>query len=289
LDAGHHRRTPWTGNDGDGVSVSIVDTGLIPNAAADHPWLAGVRGAEENPYVADANGDMVIAPYAGHGTFVAGVLRCMAPKASVFVERAFNIAGADYETNLASSLEDALNRDPDILVFTFTSSTHRDQSLHTFDDLYERRIRQMKGLVVLAPAGNDGWSRPMWPAAHPGVIAVGALAANWRDRAKWTNYGRWVDVYAPGEDLVNAFPEGTYVCNEPPHRDERRQFHGMANWSGTSFCIPVVAGLIAARMSQTGENAQQAADALLRFACSQAIPGVGAVLYPGQACCEAGH
>jgi subtilisin family serine protease len=282
------RRIPWTGNDGDGVNVSIVDTGLIPNAATDHPWLAGVRGAEENPYVADANGDVAIAPYAGHGTFVAGVLRCIAPKASVFVERAFNIAGADFETNLASSLEDALDRDPDILVFTFTSATHRDQSLLTFDDFYERRIRQMKGLVVLAPAGNDGSSRPMWPAAHPGVIAVGALAMNWRDRAKFTSYGRWVDVYAPGEDLVNAFPEGTYVCSEPPI-GERRQFHGMALWSGTSFSTPVVAGLIAARMSQTGENAQQAADSLLRFANSQAIPGVGAVLYPGQACCEAGH
>jgi subtilisin family serine protease len=289
LDAGGRRRIPWTGNDGDGVNVSIVDTGLIPNAAADHPWLAGVRGTEENPYAADANGDLVIAPYAGHGTFVAGVLRCMAPKASVFVERAFNIAGADYETNLASSLEDALDRNPDILVFTFTSATHRDQSLHTFDELYQRRIRGIKGLVVLAPAGNDGSSRPMWPAAHPGVIAVGALAANWRDRARFTSYGRWVDVYAPGEDLVNAFPEGTYVCNEPPNSEERRQFHGMALWSGTSFSTPVVAGLIAARMSQTGENAQQAADSLLRFANSQAIPGVGAVLYPGQASCEVGH
>jgi len=283
LDAGGRRRVPWAGNDGDGVSVSIVDTGLMPNAADGHPWLAGVQGTAENPYT-ESNGETVIAPYAGHGTFVAGVLRCVAPKASVFVERAFNIAGADFETNLASSLEDALDRNPDILVFTFTSSTHRDQSLHTFDDLYERRIRQIKGLVVLAPAGNDGWSRRMWPAAHPGVIAVGALAANWRDRAHFSNFGRWVDVYAPGEDLINAFPEGTYVCNEPPV-GQRRQFHGMAEWNGTSFSTPVVGGLIAARMSQTGENAQQAWDALLRFACSQAIPGVGPVLWPGQACC----
>jgi hypothetical protein len=275
-------------DDGDGVAVSIVDTGLMPNAAAGHPWLDGVRGAVENPYTNDGDGDIVIGPYAGHGTFVAGVLRSIAPKASVFVERAFDIAGADYETRVAASLEDALDRDPDILVFTFTTSTHCDQSLHTFDDLYERRIRYVKGLAVLAPAGNEGRSRPMWPAAHPGVIAVGALDADGRNRAAFSNYGRWVDVYAPGENLINAFPHGTYVCNEPPI-GQRRHFHGLAKWSGTSFSTPVVAGLIAARMSRTGQNAQQAWNSLQQFAGRQSIPGIGPVLYPGQADGEPGQ
>lgn len=273
---------PWSGSDGAGVNVCIVDTGLVSSAPDRHPWLAGVQGTLENPYIT-RNGETVLAPYAGHGTFVAGVLRSVAPQASVYVERAFDIAGADYETRLLSSLEDALRRDPDILVFTFTSTTHRDQSLHTFDELYERRIRGIKGLVILAPAGNDGSSRRTWPAAHPGIIAVGALAANWRDRAHFSNYGRWVDVYAPGEDLVNAYPDGTYVCTEPPDEGQRRRFTGMAKWSGTSFSTPVVGGLIAARMSRTGENAQQAAGALLRLAAGQAVPGVGPVLYPGQA------
>jgi subtilisin family serine protease len=287
-DAGPVPAPSLEGDDGAGVSVSIVDTGLMPNAAAGHPWLAGVRGAVENPYINDSDGDIVIAPYAGHGTFVAGILRSIAPKASVFVERAFDIAGADYETRVAASLEDALDRDPDILVFTFTTATHGDQPLVTFDDLFERRIRYLKGLVALAPAGNEGQSRPMWPAAYPGVIAVGALAADGQNRAQFSNYGRWVDVYAPGENLINAFPDGTYVCNEPPV-GQRRHFHGLAKWSGTSFSTPVVAGLIAARMSRTGQNAQQAWDSLQRFAGRQSIPGVGPVLYPGQADGEPGH
>ena len=107
-------------------------------------------------------------------------------------------------------MDDALNRDPDILVFTFTTSSRNDQSLLIFDDLYERRIRYLKGLVVLAPAGNDGDQRAMWPAGYQEVISVGALAADGRNRAHFSNYGKWVEIYAPGEGLTNAFPEGTY-------------------------------------------------------------------------------
>jgi len=259
-----------------------VDTGLTEDAAAGHLWLEGVRGAPEETYV-KLDGQDVIAPYAGHGMFVAGGARCVAPGATVYVERAFTFVGAAYESSLLHSLEHALGLNPDVLVLPFTTSTRGDLSPLTFDDLFERHVGDLKGLVMLAAIGNDRAQRLMWPAAYPEVISVGALAINGRERAVFSNYGRWVDVYAPGEDLINAFPVGTYVYREPPRAGTSAQFDGMAIWGGTSFAVPIVAGLVAARMSVTGENARQAADSLLRFACSQAIRGVGAVLYPGQA------
>ncbi len=279
------RYTPLPVGDGDGVSVVVVDTGLIPDAAEGHSWLAGVQGGLEETYSPE---DGKIRPYAGHGTFVAGCLRCAAPRASVYVERAYDIAAALYESSMVTILENALTRHPDILLFPFITSSRDSHTLHTFDDFYERRIRNVKGLVVVAPAGNEGETRWMWPAAYPWVVCVGALSASWRDRASFSNYGGWVDVYTPGENLINAFPTGTYVCNETPVPEER-EFSGMATWSGTSFSTPILVGMIAARMSATGENGQQAAESLLRFARSQAVPGVGPVLYPGQACCEPGH
>src|SRR6266487_1120233 len=268
--------------DGKDVFVSVVDTGLLPNAAQDHYWMAGVEGDPENPFVQGSD----IRAYAGHGTFVAGCVRLTAPKAAIYVERDLLDADANYEGDIVPELSDALDRSPDIVVFTFATHTRLNLSLPTFDALYETAIRPRKDLVILAPAGNDGRRDVMWPAAYPWVVSVGALSANWQSRASFSNFGGWVDVYAPGEDLVNAYATGDFVCQEAPNKGARRTYQGMAKWSGTSFSTPLVAGLIAARMSATGENGRQAADALLRLARSQTARGVGPVLLPGQACSD---
>jgi subtilisin family serine protease len=259
---------------GSGVSVYVVDTGLLADAAG-HPWLAGVTGEEEK-LPAGADGTVEIPPYAGHGTFIAGVARCVAPEAAVHVTNVLSLAGATLETEIVRHLDAALGLGPDIISLSAGGTSRNDLPLLGFEMFWER-YRKHKGTVLVAAAGNNSGRRPFWPAALPGVVSVGALSADLRSRAYFSGYGPWVDVYAPGERLINAFARGCYSYHEPPRTGERKEFWGMALWSGTSFATPVVAGLIAARMSRTGENGRRAADAVLAAARAQALPGVGPV------------
>lgn len=276
---GHALPDPGIGDGGgQGVYIYIPDTGLL-ESAHQHPWLAGVTGKRDSLLPADSAGTVTIPEYAGHGTFVAGVARCMAPTSTVHVVSDLDTAGALSEHKIIKRLDEALGRGADIICLPAGGNSRKNLPPLGFEALW-RRYRHHKGTVLVAAAGNNSSRRPFWPAAFPQVVGVGAIAASRRARAHFSDYGPWVDVYAPGEDLVNAYAHGTYICREPPNTDAKRTFHGMARWSGTSFATPLVAGLIATRMSRTGENGRQAADALLTVAREQRLPGVGPVLWP---------
>lgn len=85
-----------------------------------------------------------------------------------------------------------------------------------------------KGSLVVAASGNDGLNNDVYlqsPASLDGVLSVGASTA--ADRVSgFSNYGRNVDVYAPGENILSTYPNNQYRA-----------------LSGTSFSSPLTAGV----------------------------------------------
>jgi Subtilase family len=264
--------------DGRGTLVAVVDTGLVKDAPTSHPWLNGVTGDRD----LEVDEGVSIVRYGCHGTFIASIVRAIAPRAEVRVKRVFERGGAIYESDLVRALLSVLDWAPDVISLSAGTHTWRHHGLLSFHVFVDGPLRERPGTALVAAAGNDSANWKFSPAEMERVIGVGALGPPGDALAWFSDFGDWVKVYAPGQDLVHAFATGEYTYQE--HQTGTATFTGMAKWSGTSFSTPVVAGLIAARMSGTGETAHEAGESLLRLARAQALPGVGPVLHPGQAC-----
>ncbi len=114
------------------------------------------------------------------------------------------------------------------------------------------------------------------------MIGVGALGGDWRGRATFSNFGSWVDVYAPGRDLINAYATGTYTCHVYPYDGARQEVlrHGEVE-RHVVLDADRFTGSSPPGCPAPARAPRQAAAAVLAEARSQAIPGVGPVLWPG--------
>jgi hypothetical protein len=264
---------PVAPDGGAGVVIGVCDSGLLANIAS-ASWLGGVTGEVDSLGPLLLNGLYDIPRYCGHGTFIAGVARCEAPESTVYVANDY-INGGLQEWKVVQQLQALIaSQAPQVVNLSAGSYTRNDWMPLSFS------VFDHGGVTLVCAAGNDATDREFWPAAFDWAVAVGALGADQRNRAWFSNYGDWVDVYTLGEGLVNAFATGQYTYHEPPKRPATQVFDGSARWSGTSFATPLAAGLIAAAMSQGGLTATAATQAVLARAQAQAIPGVGPVLYP---------
>jgi hypothetical protein len=161
-------------NGGAGVLVYVADTGLLDGAATTASWLGGVQGDPDPLPKPLPDGTQPIPPYAGHGTFVAGVIRCVAPQADIYVGNVFNVAGSALETDFVCKLDAALDLGADIFNLSITAPTRNDLPLVAFGG-WLKRARQYKG-VVSQPLPRE-WSpsarsRPTGAAAPTSATTV---------------------------------------------------------------------------------------------------------------------
>jgi hypothetical protein len=251
------------GEAGRGVSVGVCDTGIWKHAPKEQaPWFAGVyqpEAAHVDPLVpAGAGGaDQRLGLQAGHGTFVAGVVRETAPGVRVDPERALEPTGLGDEHSLATALA---SLDPDVEVVNLSLGGVTRNNMPSLP-IWQALQNVRRDVVVVASAGNAGDRRPRWPAAFKGVVAVASVRLDGSGTPSpdpTSSHGPWVDACAPGTWVT------TFVRGQLPDSVGGTTFDTpFATWTGTSFAAPVVAGRIAQVMTEAGVGAREAARRLL--------------------------
>ena len=109
----------------------------------------------------------------------------------------------------------------------FTERAGLDNSNERFEQ--NRQIGPMAGGLVVFAAGNDRTDnvRQAYPASLPNVLSVASTDHN-DHRSDFSNYGPWVDLSAPGSDVLSTYPDNAYEA-----------------LSGTSMACPHVSGVAA--------------------------------------------
>lgn len=103
------------------------------------------------------------------------------------------------------------------------------------------------GTLVVASAGNDGLDFPVYPAAYPGVMAVGAVGMD-GGLATYSNAGTFISVTAPGGDFRLDDNGGGGVYGPGWDFVNGRPVHLFGY--GTSASAPYVSGVAALLLSK---------------------------------------
>jgi subtilisin family serine protease len=222
--------------------------------------------------------------HAGHGTFIAGIIRQVAPDSEVAVARVMAGDGVAYENDVLAALERLVQQvedaqapggNPadmiDILSISigYYCETVEDEAETSEFARHLGRLADL-GVLVVAAAGNDATTRPFFPAAlatmppegggNP-VLSVGALNPN-GTKAFFSNQAPWVHAWATGAAVVSTFPRlrgSTGPANAI--RDLDRESldpddftSGFAMWHGTSFAGPHAAAVLANKLVEHADT-----------------------------------
>jgi hypothetical protein len=292
---------PWVSSGGDGwpepstaapvlahtseaSTVAVFDSGLIKDYAQGHPQLVHTRpGSGPGDLVPDRHGQPMRL-FDCHGTFVAGVLGCAAPAATILVLRVFDDDGGTDDWSLARAIHAFLAANQQVQVVNLSCGTFADPdhpplallelvtTLHP-DVLFVAAAGNLPdaaaagqgypaaiqptvagaeaatGPVVVSSGASGAAVLPAYPAGFAEVVGVGSALPNGTP-APWTDQAS-TDVWALGVDIHNAF--GTGLVTGPPGAGPVGPFAGTATWRGTSFAAPLVAGRLTGFAAQIGE------------------------------------
>jgi thermitase len=172
-----------------GPVVAVLDTGFGNTGDPLISWL-DVAGDSAAPVDLNGHGTQMgllaegrIQPYGA-----ASATDPLLPVLSIRIAGQGNFVASD---TLLDSLQAALSGNVRVVSLSWGS----DMDSLYMKDLLGQATRQ--GIVVVAAAGNTPTGQPVYPAAFPNVLAVGAAGADGKP-ASWSNFGDFVSLTAPG-------------------------------------------------------------------------------------------
>lgn len=249
----------WDVTTGDSnLIVAVVDSGV----RASHPDLAGKVLAGYD-FVANDNDPT---DENGHGTAAAGVV---SPASNnqlgvagvtwanpILPVRVLDAAGSGSYSAICNGITYAADRGARVINLSLGGTSSSTALQDAVNYAWNKKC------VLIAAAGNNGNNVTFYPAACNNVVAVSATDTA-DVRPTWSNYGSYVDVSAPGVDILTLYGADQYAA-----------------WSGTSFSSPVTSGVVALMASANPalSNAQLV-DLLLKN--SDDIGAVGYDVYYG--------
>lgn len=238
------------------VEVAVIDTGIWAKRLEDVEHGSEVDPLHEFPLSSSEERRRYLSLDAGHGTFVTGIVKQVAPRAGVRVYRAIDSDGIGSEVTVACKIIEAVDNGAEIINLSLGCQTEDDYpplALH-----HAVKYAGKHGVPVVAAAGNYADTRPCWPAAFRGVVSVAGLAPDLTP-AQWSSRGFWVTCSTIGQGLLSWFVDGTEsplpVTPAIGGEDGSQRFTGpdpWAVWSGTSFAAAQVTGLLAQRYQAGG-------------------------------------
>ncbi|WP_256795733.1 S8 family serine peptidase [Terrabacter sp. Ter38] len=234
--------------------VAVVDSGvngLHPDLAG--RVLAGYDATTNSSIPAGAPSDDF-----GHGSMVAGLIGAatnnglgiagVAWNARILPVRVLDGAGSGTDTDVIEGVTWAANKGAKVINLSL-GGPNDSPALHE-----AIRYAVGKGAVVVAAAGNSGALEPMYPAAYSEAFAV-AATDNQARLTDFSTFGPWVDLAAPGFDIVSTGLDADYYTA-----------------SGTSFSAPIVSGVAALVRTQSPTLTPAQVVARLRSSARDAGP-----------------
>ena len=210
----------WNDAKGGRAKVAIVDSGAYSN----HPDIGRIiaqRDFVEDDAVADDDN--------GHGTHVTGIAGALTDNGKgvaggcfdceLLIAKVMGRIGFTTDSRIVKGINWSANHGADVVNLSLGGSGDSSVLRTAVDRAYGR------GALVVAAAGNEGTNEPQYPAAYSKVIAVSATTADGR-LARFSSRGDWVDLAAPGTDILSTRMSGGY-----------------GRMSGTSMSAPFVSGL----------------------------------------------